>query len=126
MRMKVEGRDVAQEAKAVETLDRAVNAFPDVGTFYALRASYYEHRDATRASADLDKAIEKNLHAQLVRNKLDHDVRYDVKNGVVTLKGTVNSQTRRAMVEKLATGVPNVQQVVNELEVKGQKATTSS
>jgi lipoprotein NlpI len=46
-----------QEAKAVETLDRAVNAFPDVGTFYALRASYYEHRDATRASADLDKAI---------------------------------------------------------------------
>jgi hypothetical protein len=30
------------------------------------------------------------------------------------------------MVEKLATGVPNVHQVVNELEVKGQKATTSS
>src|SRR5215467_6033190 len=34
-----------QEAKAVETLDRAVNAFPTVGTFYALRASYYERRD---------------------------------------------------------------------------------
>jgi len=46
-----------QEAKAAETLDRAVNAFPNVGTFYALRASYYEHRDALRASADLDKAI---------------------------------------------------------------------
>ena len=46
-----------QEAKAAETLDRAVNAFPDIGTFYALRASYYEHRDAKRASADLDKAI---------------------------------------------------------------------
>lgn len=81
---------------------------------------------AKDVDSDLDKAIEKNLHAQLVRNKLDHDVRYDVKNGVVTLKGTVNSQTRRAMVEKLATGVPNVHQVVNELEVKGQKATTSS
>jgi lipoprotein NlpI len=46
-----------QEAKAVETFDRAVNAFPNVGTFYALRASYYEHRDAKRASADLDQAI---------------------------------------------------------------------
>jgi len=46
-----------QEAKAAETLDRAVNAFPNVGTFYALRASYYEHRDAKRASDDLDKAI---------------------------------------------------------------------
>ena len=45
------------EAKAAETLDRAVNDFPNVGTFYALRASYYEHRDATRASADLEKAI---------------------------------------------------------------------
>jgi lipoprotein NlpI len=46
-----------EEAKAVATLDRAVNAFPNVGTFYALRASYYEHRDSGRASADLDKAI---------------------------------------------------------------------
>src|SRR5262249_20725712 len=46
-----------QEAKAAETLDRAVNDFPNIGTFYALRASYYEHRDAQRASADLDKAI---------------------------------------------------------------------
>jgi hyperosmotically inducible periplasmic protein len=81
---------------------------------------------AKDVDSDLDKAIEKNLHAQLVRNKLEHDVRYDVKNGVVTLKGTVNSQTRRAMVEKLAASVPNVQQVVNELQVKGQKATSSS
>ena len=81
---------------------------------------------AKDVDSDLDKAIDKNLHAQLVRNKLEHDVRYDVKNGVVTLKGTVISQTRRAMVEKLATGVPNVQQVVNEIEVKGQKATASS
>src|SRR5262245_10941079 len=46
-----------QEAKAAETLDRAVTAFPDVGTVYALRASYYERRDATRASGDLDKAL---------------------------------------------------------------------
>jgi hyperosmotically inducible protein len=81
---------------------------------------------AKDVDSDLDKAIDKSLHAQLVRNKLEHDVRYDVKNGVVTLKGTVNSQTRRAMVEKLVTGIPNVHQVVNELQVKGQKATSSS
>jgi hypothetical protein len=29
-------------------------------------------------------------------------------------------------VEKMATKVPNVQQVVNELQVKNQKATSSS
>ena len=81
---------------------------------------------AKKVSADLDKGIEQNFHAVLVQNKLERSVKYEVKNGVVTLTGTVNSQTKRAMVEKLATGVPNVQQVVNELQVKNQKATSSS
>jgi hypothetical protein len=30
----------------------------------------------------------------------------------------------RALAEKLATGVPNVQQVVNNLQIKNQKATS--
>jgi osmotically-inducible protein OsmY len=74
----------------------------------------------------MDKAIEKSLDAALVKSKLQKSVRYDVKNGVVTLKGDVKSQSRRSQVEKVASGVPNVKQVVNELEVKGQKASSSS
>jgi hyperosmotically inducible periplasmic protein len=81
---------------------------------------------AKKADSDLDGAIEKNLHAVLVKNRLDHAVKYDVKNGVVTLSGTVNSPAKRAEVEKMASKVPNVQQVVNELQVKNQKATSSS
>ena len=46
-------------------------------------------------------------------------------NGVVTLKGDVPSQSQRSSVEKMAGQVPNVKQVVNELEVKHQKATAS-
>jgi osmotically-inducible protein OsmY len=61
----------------------------------------------------------------LVQHKLKDDVRYDVSNGVVTLKGTVPSQDRRSSVQKLAEQVPNVKQVVNELEVKHQRATSS-
>lgn len=80
---------------------------------------------AKKVDSDLDKGIEKNLDAVLVRHKLDSTVKYDVKNGVITLNGKVNSQSKRAWVEKLATGVPNVKQVVNELEVKNQKATSS-
>jgi hyperosmotically inducible protein len=80
---------------------------------------------AKKVDSDLDKGIEKNFDAVLVRHKLDSTVKYDVKNGVVTLTGKVNSQSKRAWVEKLATGVPNVKQVVNELEVKNQKATSS-
>jgi osmotically-inducible protein OsmY len=75
---------------------------------------------------DLDDGIEKNLAAVFIQDHFDKDVKCDVKNGVVTLKGTVSSQGRRAAAEKIATGVPNVAQVVNELEVKGQKATSTS
>jgi osmotically-inducible protein OsmY len=73
----------------------------------------------------LDKAIEKNLDAVLIKNRLKKEVKYDVKNGVVTLTGDVLSQSRRAEVEKLAAGVPNVKQVVNELEVRNQKASST-
>lgn len=61
----------------------------------------------------------------LVQHRLKRDVRYDVTNGVVTLKGDVFSQSQRASIEKLAEQVPNVKQVVNELEVKHQKATST-
>lgn len=81
--------------------------------------------DAKTVSSDLDKAIDKNLDAALVQRKLKDGVRYDVNNGVVTLKGNVNSQARRQQVEKVASSVPNVKQVVNELQVKTQKATSS-
>ena len=81
---------------------------------------------ANEVSKDLDDGIEKNLAAVFIQDHFDRDVKYDVKNGVVTLKGTVSSQGRRAAAEKIATGVPNVAQVVNELEVKGQKATSTA
>jgi osmotically-inducible protein OsmY len=53
-----------------------------------------------------------------MQHKMKRDVRYDVSNGVVTLKGDVPSQAQRSSVEKLAEQVPNVKPVVNELEVK--------
>jgi osmotically-inducible protein OsmY len=82
-------------------------------------------REAKTVNSDLDKGIEKNLDAALIQHRLKKGVNYDVKNGVVTLTGEVNSQARRAQVEKAASAVPNVQQVVNELQVKDQKATSS-
>jgi len=80
---------------------------------------------AKKVDSDLDSGIDKNLEAMLVEHRLNHDVNYDVKNGVVTLKGDVPSQSQRSSVEKLAGEVPNVKQVVNEIEVKHSKATSS-
>jgi len=67
----------------------------------------------------------KNLDAALLLARLEKGVKYDVKNGVVTLKGDVSSENKRARAEKIASAVPNVQQVVNELEVIDQKATST-
>jgi hyperosmotically inducible periplasmic protein len=81
--------------------------------------------DTKTVNSDLDGGIDKNLNAALVQNKFQHGITCKVKNGVVTLTGEVNSQAKRAQIEQIASGVPNVQQVVNELEIKNSKATTS-
>jgi hyperosmotically inducible periplasmic protein len=80
---------------------------------------------AKTINSDLDKGIESNLDAVLVANAWKKDVKYDVKNSVVTLTGEVDSQSRRAAIEKVAASVTNVRQVVNELQVKNQKATST-
>jgi osmotically-inducible protein OsmY len=82
-------------------------------------------REAKAMNSDLDQGIEKNLDAALIQNKMHHNVKYSVKSGVVTLTGEVNSQDNRTLAEKVATGVPNVQQVVNNLQVKNQKASSA-
>jgi len=82
--------------------------------------------DARRMNADLDKGIESNLDAALVNARLRERVEFTVENHVVTLTGEVNSQSKRAGVEQVASAVANVQQVVNELQVKEQKASSSN
>jgi osmotically-inducible protein OsmY len=56
---------------------------------------------------------------------LHDNVKYQVKSAVVTLTGDVNSQSKRDYAETVATRVPNVKQVVNNLQVKNQKASSS-
>ena len=81
--------------------------------------------DSKAVNADLDKGIEHNLNAALIKSKLHDTVHYKVKNHVVTLTGNVESQSTRALAESIAASVQNVQQVVNELQVKAQKATSN-
>ena len=82
-------------------------------------------KEAKAVNSDLDQGIEKNLDAALIHNKMHDSVKYEVKNGVVTLTGEVNSENKRDRAEKVATNVPNVKQVVNNLQVKNQKASSS-
>ena len=82
-------------------------------------------KEAKAVNSDVDEGIEKNLDAVLIQSNLHKNVKYEVKSGVVTLTGEVNSENKRARAEKVATGVPNVQQVVNNLQIRNQKASSS-
>jgi osmotically-inducible protein OsmY len=82
--------------------------------------------EAKKVNSDLDKGIESNLDAALIKQKLHESVKYAVKNHVVTLSGDVDSQSKRARAQEVASAILNVQQVVNELQVKKQKATESN
>ncbi len=80
---------------------------------------------AKAVNSDLDQGIENNLDAELIQNKMHDNVKYEVKSGVVTLSGEVNSEAMRSSAANVAAGVPNVQQVVNDLQVRNQKASSS-
>jgi hyperosmotically inducible protein len=80
---------------------------------------------ARAVNSDLDQGIEMNLDAALIQNKMHDNVKFDVNSGVVTLTGEVNSEEMRSSAERVASGVPNVQQVVNDLQVRNQKASSS-
>ncbi len=76
-------------------------------------------------NAALDDGIENNIDALMIRLGEPDDVDYSVDAAVVTLTGSVASQAARADIEKSVAAVPNVKQVVNELQVENQRATTT-
>lgn len=81
-----------------------------------------DESSARKIDSNVDSAIEKDFKAVIIANRMEKQhIRFDAKNGVLTLKGNVDNSGEREQVEKLAAGVPNVQQVVNELDVKGSK-----
>jgi hyperosmotically inducible protein len=82
-------------------------------------------KEAKAVNSDLDQGIEKNLDAALFTSYFTLSCILVWISGVVTLTGEVNSENKRTRAEKIATAVPNVQQVVNDLQVKNQKASSS-
>jgi hyperosmotically inducible protein len=76
-------------------------------------------RDARKIESNLDDGIESNYKAVLISKGLDKQhIRYDAKNGVLTLKGSVKSTEQRQAAQELAKNTPNVQQVVNEIQIE--------
>jgi hyperosmotically inducible protein len=79
-----------------------------------------QESQAKDVQSNLDDGIESNFKASLKAHKdLDtQHISYDAKNGTLVLKGKVKSQTQKTEAQKLAQAVPNVKQVVNEIEIR--------
>lgn len=78
---------------------------------------------ARGVDSKLDSAIEDNFKASIKAHKnLDEQsIHCSAKNGTLVLKGSVKTTAQKKEAESLAKKVPNVQQVVNEIEVKNGK-----
>ena len=119
------GQVASEDEKArAESIARSMSGSQVVADQIAVVPPGVE-KEAKTVNAELDKGIEHNLDAALIVNKMHDDVKFKVKSAVVTLSGEVNSQGKRAAAEKVAMGVPYVKQVVNNLQVKDQKATST-
>ena len=74
---------------------------------------------ARKIESNVDDGIESNYKAVLISKGLDKQhIRYNAKNGVLTLKGSVKNPTLRQEAQELAKNTPNVEQVVNEIQVE--------
>lgn len=77
---------------------------------------------ARNIASNVDDGIVKNFKAAMIANGLDKEhIRATAKNGVLTLKGTVDTQAQHDEAQQIGASVPNVSQVINELEVKGTR-----
>jgi len=79
-----------------------------------------QESQAKSVDSSLDDGIENNFKASLKAHKTldDQHISYDAKNGTLVLKGSVKTPAERDEAQKLAKAVPNVKEVVNEIQVR--------
>jgi len=84
--------------------------------------------NAGSVASNLDSAIEDNYKAMIKAHAAlnDQSIRASAKNGTLVIKGSVKTAKQKKEAEDLAKKVPNVQQVVNELEIKTDKHSTTA
>jgi len=87
-----------------------------------------DQSQAGAVASNLDNGIEDNFKASIKANKNldDQSIHFKAKNGTLVLKGTVRTLAQKKEAGSLAKQVPNVQQVVNELEVKPGKHSSAN
>lgn len=117
----VASADAKQQAESL-----AKQAAPDYTVANEIGVRPPEAANAGSVASNLDSAIEDNFKAAIKahENLNDQSISGSAKNGTLVIKGSVKPAAQKKEVGTLAKQVPNVQQVVNELEVKPGKHST--
>lgn len=113
------GKVISSDEKAkVEELAKSAAPGMVVANQVSIEPPGYE-KEARNIESNLDKGIQDNFKAALIGNRLeDQHINYEAKNGVLTLTGEVETPRQRAQAEKLAGTIPNVEQIVNKLQIR--------
>lgn len=122
--------DVDSNAKKMQAEEVAKQAAPEyvVANELAVRPPTADNSQKKAVDSSLDNGIEDNFKAALKAHKNldDQSIHYNAKNGTLVLKGSVKTAQQKREAMTLAKNVPNVKEVVNELEVKPDKHSTAS
>jgi osmotically-inducible protein OsmY len=79
-------------------------------------------------ASDMDDRIESSAKESYVFKTYlkDDDIKIKAKDGVVTLTGTVSEESHKSLAEETVAGLPEVKNVDNKLEVKGERPAEKS
>src|SRR5579871_3845055 len=120
--------NVATDADKARAESLTKQAAPDYTVANEVGVRPPEASNAGSVASNLDSAIEDNFKATIKahENLNDQSISGSAKNGTLKITGSVKTAAQKKEVTTLAKQVPNVQQVVNELEVKPGKHSTPS
>jgi hyperosmotically inducible protein len=118
--------NVASEDDRKQAENLAKQSAPDYTIADEIGVRPPDAQNAGSVASNLDSAIEDNFKATIKahENLDDQSIHASAKNGTLVITGSVKTTTQKSEVSSLAKHVPNVQQVVNELDVKPGKHST--
>ena len=112
--------DLESEDKKSQAETVAKQAAPDYVIANEIGVRPPDNGQSKAVDSNQDNGIEDNYKAALKAHQdLDaQSISYKAKNGTLVLSGSVKTPAQKSEAGKLAKTIPNVKQVVNEIEVK--------
>jgi hyperosmotically inducible protein len=110
-----------RKQKAEQLAQQAAPGYSIVDRIQVDNAGLQGEMKAAQKDVQLDSAIEDHYKTTLRAHRDLKDIHYSAYNQTLTLKGSVKTYKERQEAEELAKKIPQVQHVVNEIQIAGGK-----